>query len=390
MRLRSPGLLAIAAAVLAAALFVPAAPSQAAPESPPQLLEPDRFLLGRIVEVIGERDAEGLGEQQFVQQVLVRVAGTSDLGQDVQAEFTDMGAEPDRRLAEGDRVVIAVSEDPGGTTYYVIDRYRLPALGFAVGLFFALAILFSRRRGLGSIIGLGITALVLARFVVPAIVAGSNPLGVSLVGALVIVLTSIYLAHGFSVRTSVAVVSTIVTLVIAWALAITFVSLARLTGMGSEESVYLQFAPLEQLNLRGLLLGGIILGPLGVLDDITTSQAAAVDELRKANPAFPVRELYRRGLSIGTEHITSLVNTLFLAYAGASLPLFILFTIYNDAPAWVTLNSEFVAEELVRTLVGSVALILAVPITTLSAAAVFSRRPATAPEGAGPGHGHRH
>ena len=120
-------------------------------------------------------------------------------------------------------------------------------------------------------------------------------------------------------------------------------------------------------NLRGLLLGGIILGALGVLDDITTGQAAAVDELRRANPAFPVRELYRRGLSVGTEHITSLVNTLFLAYAGASLPLFILFTIYDEAPLWVTLNSEFIAEELVRTLVGSVALILAVPITTILA-----------------------
>lgn len=337
-------------------------------------IEPERFVRGQVVGILGEREVEGLGEEQFVQVVRVRLEGGAPEAE-VEAEFTEMGGEAARRLAEGDRVVIAVSEEPGGTRYYVVDRYRLPALGVAVGLFLALAVLFARRRGIGSIVGLAITAVVLARFVVPAIVAGRNPLIVSLVGAVVIVLTSVYLAHGFSLRTSIAVGSTIVTLVIAWVLAVVFVSLARLTGMGSEESIYLQLAPLEALNFRGLLLGGIILGALGVLDDITTSQAAAVDELRKANPALSIRELYRRGASIGTEHITALVNTLFLAYAGASLPLFILFSVYSTTPTWVTLNSEFVAEELVRTLVGSVALILAVPITTLLAAYVLSRRP---------------
>lgn len=264
----------------------------------------------------------------------------------------------------------------------------MPALGLAVGLFFGLAVLFSRRRGVTAILGLGITALILARFIVPAIIGGSNPLVVSLVGALAIAFSSIYLAHGFNLRTSIAVGSTLLTLVIAWVMAIVFVSLANLFGLGSEEAFYLQLAPVEQLNLRGLLLGGIILGALGVLDDITTAQAAAVDELRKANPALPVQELYRRGLSVGTEHITSLVNTLFLAYAGASLPLFILFTIYNETPVWVALNSEFVAEEIVRTLVGSVALILAVPITTVAAAIILSRRGRVGTEGMAEGHRH--
>ena len=373
------------ASLAAVAFAVP--PSAAAPEPPDLPLEPDRFLRGRVVALVGERESDVIAEGQFTQIVRVRLAGPSG-EQEIVAEFTDVATDPGRRLAAGDQVVIAVSEDVGRTVYYVVDRYRLPAIGFALGLFFGLAVLFSHRRGLASIIGLGITALVLARFIVPAIVGGSNPLVVSLVGPLFIALTSIYLAHGLSLRTSVAVGSTIVTLVLAWGLAIAFVSLASLFGMGSEESLYLQLAPIEQLNLRGLLLGGIILGALGVLDDITTAQAAAVDELRKANPSLTVRDLYRRGLSIGNEHITSLVNTLFLAYAGASLPLFILFTIYNNAPAWVTVNSEFVAEEVVRTLVGSTALVLAVPITTLAAAIVFSRRP---PSAAAPAadHGHR-
>jgi uncharacterized membrane protein len=381
-------------ALIAIALGTVAAAFAAAPEPPDQPStqnqpsSPDRYLRGRVLEILEEREQDIIAENQFVQIVRVRLRGVPADVAEVRAEFSDVAADPARRLRPGDGVVVAAADEEGGTVYYVVDRYRMPALGLAVGLFFALAVLLSRGRGITAILGLGITALVLARFIVPAIIGGGNPLVVSLVGALVIVFASIYLAHGFSLRTSIAVGSTLVTLVIAWVLAIVFVGLANLFGLGSEEAFYLQLAPVEQLNLRGLLLGGIILGALGVLDDITTAQAAAVDELRKANPALTVQELYRRGLSVGTEHITSLVNTLFLAYAGASLPLFILFTIYNETPLWVALNSEFVAEEIVRTLVGSIALILAVPITTVAAAIILSRRGGAGTEGAAEGHRH--
>jgi uncharacterized membrane protein len=381
-------------ALIAIALGTVAAAFAAAPEPPDQPStqnqpsSPDRYLRGRVLEILEEREQDIIAENQFVQIVRVRLRGVPADAAEVRAEFSDVAADPARRLRPGDGVVVAAADEEGGTVYYVVDRYRMPALGLAVGLFFALAVLLSRGRGITAILGLGITALVLARFIVPAIIGGGNPLVVSLVGALVIVFASIYLAHGFSLRTSIAVGSTLVTLVIAWVLAIVFVGLANLFGLGSEEAFYLQLAPVEQLNLRGLLLGGIILGALGVLDDITTAQAAAVDELRKANPALTVQELYRRGLSVGTEHITSLVNTLFLAYAGASLPLFILFTIYNETPLWVALNSEFVAEEIVRTLVGSIALILAVPITTVAAAIILSRRGGAGTEGAAEGHRH--
>ncbi|MGH2436240.1 MAG: YibE/F family protein [bacterium] len=381
-----PAVITVIICGTAAAGFTPAPeppdqpPTQDQPQPPGQPPTPDRYLLGRVLEILEVREQDVIVENQFIQVVRVRLRGVPVDSAEVRAEFSDASADPARRLRPGDGVVVAAADEEGSTSYYVIDRYRMPALGLAVGLFFILAVVFSRGRGVTAILGLGITALVLARFIVPAIVGGGNPLVVSIVGALVIAFSSIYLAHGFNLRTSIAVGSTLVTLVIAWALAIAFVGLANLFGLGSEEAFYLQLAPVEQLNLRGLLLGGIILGALGVLDDITTAQAAAVDELRKANPALTMQELYRRGLSVGTEHITSLVNTLFLAYAGASLPLFILFTIYNETPVWVALNSEFVAEEIVRTLVGSVALILAVPITTVAAAVILSRR----------GHRHSH
>lgn len=366
----------------------PAAQASPDPQGVPRA-GPDRYVRGRVLEILEDREEGAIAENQFVQVVRVRLSGVPAEEAEVTAEFSDVAADPARRLKPGDGVVVAVTEEEGRTIHYVIDRLRMPTLALALGLFFGLAVVFSRRRGVMAILGLGITALVLARFIVPAIISGSNPLLVSLVGALIIAFSSIYLAHGFNLRTSIAVGSTLVTLIIAWVLAITFVGLGKLYGLGSEEAFYLQLAPVEQLNLRGLLLGGIILGALGVLDDITTAQAAAVDELRKANPALSVRELYRRGLSVGTEHITSLVNTLFLAYAGAALPLFILFTIYNETPLWVALNSEFVAEEIVRTLVGSIALILAVPITTAATATILSRRPPGTRETT-PGHHHVH
>jgi uncharacterized membrane protein len=136
------------------------------------------------------------------------------------------------------------------------------------------------------------------------------------------------------------------------------------------------------------LLGGIIIGALGVLDDITTGQVAAVEEIHSANPKLPFKELYVRGISVGQEHIASLVNTLVLAYVGASFPLFLLLTINNEVPLWVRFNNEGIAEEVVRTLVGSTALIFAVPIATFLAAFFYEGRPPSRPLEVG--HGHHH
>ena len=195
---------------------------------------------------------------------------------------------------------------------------------------------------------------------------------VSLIGSVGIACTSLYLAHGLNRRTTIALMSTMITLVLSTLLAVAFVHLAKLFGMGAEESVFLQVGTLQQVNLRGLLLGGIIIGALGVLDDITTAQTAAIDELSKANATLGFSELYRAGTSIGREHIASLINTLALAYVGASLPVLLLFSINQEMPWWVIVNSEFVAEEIVRTLVGSSTLLFAVPISTWIAAKTFA------------------
>ena len=157
-------------------------------------------------------------------------------------------------------------------------------------------------------------------------------------------------------------------------LAVVFVDIAKLFGTGSEDAYFLKIGLLANINLKGLLLGGIIFGAVGVLDDVTTAQTAAVDEISKANKKLGFKDLFSKGISVGKEHISSLVNTLVLAYVGSSFPLLLLFSLNNDVPVWVKYNSEFIVEEVVRTLIGSTTLVLAVPIATFIAAYFISRK----------------
>jgi uncharacterized membrane protein len=164
------------------------------------------------------------------------------------------------------------------------------------------------------------------------------------------------------------------TLILAYGISAIFVYLAQMFGVGSEDTFYLASVVNSDLDLRGILLAGVIVGMLGVLDDVTVAQAATIDEIKRANPKTKFKQLYSAGMSVGRDHIASLVNTLALAYVGSSLPLFLLLYINSsNIPIWVTLNSEFIGQELIRTLSGSIAIILAVPITSLIAAKVFDK-----------------
>lgn len=280
-------------------------------------------------------------------------------------------------IAPGEKVLLARDNLEGYATapYYITDRYRLPILLFAVLLFAIIAVLFGRTRGFTSIIGLAMSIGILVGFVVPQILAGHDPLTICLAGAAAIAIVSLYLAHGFNKRTTVALCGTLITLAVSAGLAIFFVSAAKLVGLATDESFYVEMGTNISLNLRGLLLGGIIIGALGVLDDVTIGQSATVYELKDANPDLGAKELYRRAMFIGREHIASLINTLFLAYAGVALPLILYLTAFqSQIPLWLTINSEQIAEEIVRTMVGSIGIVLAVPITTLLAAWIFGKK----------------
>jgi uncharacterized membrane protein len=239
--------------------------------------------------------------------------------------------------------------------------------------FLGLVMVVARRQGFLSIVGMVLSVLVLSNYVVPQILAGGNPIIITLIGSLIIAVVTVYMSHGWTVHSHLALLSMMVTLLAVSALSWVAVHTAYMVGLGSEEAYFLQFGPTSNINLQGLLLGGIMLGTLGILDDITIAQISVVFQLKSVNPSLGFYELYERALVVGKDHVASLTNTLILAYAAANLPLFLLFTINQAVPAWVTLNSEIIAEEVIRTLVGSMGLVLAVPFATICAVYVVER-----------------
>ncbi|WTW98085.1 YibE/F family protein [Streptomycetaceae bacterium NBC_01309] len=287
-------------------------------------------------------------------------------------------------LEVGDEVVLDYAADaPPEAQWTIVDFQRDKPMLWLAAIFAVAVVAIGRLRGLMALVGLAGSFAVLVWFVLPAILQGSSPLPVAVVGASAIMLVTLYLCHGFSARTSIAVLGTLASLALIGVLGELFIGLTRLTGMASEEASMVRALHAE-VDVRGLLLAGVVIGSLGVLDDVTVTQTSAVWELKHANPALRARDLYRAGVRIGRDHIASTVNTLVLAYAGASLPLLLLFS-GSDLGAQNVVTSEIVAEEVVRTLVGSIGLVASVPVTTALAAFVASREPAPA---ASAHHGH--
>lgn len=277
--------------------------------------------------------------------------------------------------------VVVVSRQAGaepGFEYAFADRARKPVLVWLAVVFAVAVIALGRLRGVAALAGLVVSFAVLLRFILPAILSGSDPLLVAVVGAAAIAYLAIYLAHGFGSLTTVAMLGTLGALVITVACAQVFVSLAEFSGFASEEAIFLNVAQ-GSINLNGLLLGGIVIGALGAIDDMTVTQASVVAELRAADPHISPGRLFGAAMRVGRDHVASTVNTLALAYAGASMPLLILFVLARQSLGTVA-NGETVATEIVRTLVGSIGLVAAVPLTTwLAVWAVGGRHPEHAP-----------
>ncbi len=267
----------------------------------------------------------------------------------------------------GERVELYYAPGPDGRLQYVVsDWVRRPAMAWLVGLFTLTALAVAGLKGLRAVAATVASLAIVIAYVVPSIVAGHDPVWVSLVGVGGILLLAIYFVHGVNWSTTAALVGTYAAVGLTMVLAIGFTDAARLTGLGNEDAVFLLTAA-PQVALRGLLLAGILIGALGALTDITIVQASVVRELAHTDPSLGLRQLYARGMNVGRDHVGSLVNTLVLAYTGAGLSLFVLLHVYQVSAARA-FNLELVATEVVHTLVGSVGLILAVPITTILAA----------------------
>jgi uncharacterized membrane protein len=284
-----------------------------------------------------------------------------DRGQPVRVELAAGGARA-RSIHAGGRVLLGHQPDVEGFEYVYLDPDRRSPLLVLTLLFAGAVLLLGGRRGAASLVGLVATMLVLFLFLIPAILDGRDPLLVSLVGSVMIAYAALYLSHGFAPRTTVALLGTLGGLACAAILAVVFMGLAQITGLASEEALFLS-AVGSNVDLRGLILGGMMIGALGAIDDMTVTQASAVWELRAADRSMSERRLLRAGMRIGRDHVASTVNTLVLAYAGASMPVLLLFLL-SDQSATTVANGEIVATEIVRTLVGSIGLVASVPITT--------------------------
>ncbi|MFC8199259.1 YibE/F family protein [Streptomyces sp. NPDC057298] len=323
--------------------------------------------------------AEGSSAQQQASGTCKKATVRVDTGKDKGRTFTEI-VQPDssRQLKQDQEVIVAYAPDaPKELQYSVTDVNRKLPMTLLAGIFALAVVVVGRMRGVMALIALAVSFLILTFFILPAILQGSNPLVVAVVGASAIMLIALYMCHGLSARTSVAVLGTLLSLVLIGLLGSLFIDWAALTG-NTDDNTGLIHGLYPSIDMSGLLLAGIIIGSLGVLDDVTVTQTSAVWELHAANPTMGWRGLYRAGIRIGRDHIASVVNTLVLAYAGAALPLLLLFSIAESSVGTVA-NSELVAEEIVRTLVGSIGLVASVPVTTaLAALVVAADRPGDA------------
>lgn len=275
----------------------------------------------------------------------------------------------DNAFAPGDEIFVLIGTNlEGMLTAHYVDYVRTKPLLTLFAVFVIATILLGRWKGVSSLLALAFTMLVIIGYIVPHILAGEDPLRVSLIGCTIMLGTTLYVTYGWNLKTHASVISMVLALLLTGILSILFVSLTRLTGSGQEDTLFLIQFSQSSINLRGLLLGGMVIGALGVLDDLVSSQSSAVFEIHSANPSLSFRAIYEKSMRIGRDHVAATVNTLVLAYTGASLPLLLLFTLGRGNYGFL-LNAGFVAEEIVRMLVGSLGLIAAVPITSLIATA---------------------
>jgi uncharacterized membrane protein len=344
------------------------------------------------VQKVEEGLCVGLSGQQC-QLATATIESGSETGKRIQLQLDAGGFDPD--VDPGDKIRVAKAPEPppeaeavAGTGYTLQDFERRGPMLILAGLFVFVVLAFARWRGALSLVGLGISLVIVLLFVVPAILDGKSALLVAVVGSMAVALTTIPLAHGIGAKSLAALLGSAASLLLTALLALLFTNLTHLTGLSSEEAIFLQIGNAD-VSLQGLLLAGIVIGALGVLDDVTISQASTVLALRRADPTLPFRRLFGLALEVGRDHVSATVNTLVLAYVGAALPILLIFSAADLGVTDAT-NLEVVAKEIVATLVGSIGLICAVPMTTALAALLAVREDPARLEDDGHAHAHSH
>lgn len=339
----------------------------------------DKIFKAEVVEIIKQQQTV-LSDGVIVEQQDLKLRGMEGEFKDKEVEFKGIGefdVIKKNIYQVGDKVlVVAAADHEGNIQYYITDYVRANSLWLLAIVFVLSLFIVGGWKGLRSLLALAATFFVIIKYIIPSILSGASPLITVLIGSLIILLIIIYFTEGFCARSHIAVISIFLSLIITVILSWFFVGLTKLTGLASEEAAFLINIGEQAINFKGLLLAGIIIGALGVLDDVVISQVAAVEQIAKANSQQSRVEIFKRAYKVGVSHVSSMTNTLFLAYAGVSLPLLILFASGQSAFArWSqVINNEAVAAEIVRTLAGSIGLILSVPIATIVAVRWFGKK----------------
>ena len=338
----------------------------------------DKIFKARVVEILDSQETV-LPDGTKAEQQDLKLEGLEDefLGEEIFfGGIGEFDVIKKNIYKPGDKVLVVASfDDQGGVNYYITDFVRTNSLWWLLALFVVLLVAVGGWKGIRSLISLALTFLIIIKFIIPHILSGSDPLLFSLIGSLVILLVIIYVTEGFKTRSHIAVISTFLSLFITIFLAWFFVNLAKLSGIASEEIIYLINIGEQAINFKGLLLAGIIIGTLGVLDDVVISQVATVEQIFETNKYQTRKEIFKKAYKVGISHISSMTNTLFLAYTGVSFLLLIFFVSGESVfSSWSQIvNNEAIATEIVRTLAGSIGLVLSVPISTAIATFWFKK-----------------
>ncbi len=328
---------------------------------------------GVVQSILEEQTKEESGQKWNYQKLRIYITKGSVKNTYIVVEN---GLEPSagiQRYSLEDKVILMRSTSPeGNQVFYIVDYVRRDSLLLLFIIFVITVVVVGRKWGALSLLGMAFSFVVIFVFILPQIISGKDPVLISVIGSSIIIPVTFSLSHGFKLKTLIASFGTIVSLLITGFISVSFVNSAHITGFATEEAGFLKVMLGDLVNMKQIFLAGMIIASLGILDDITISQASIVEELKSSNPNLLFSDLFNRAMNVGRDHIASLVNTLVLVYTGAALPLLLIF-INNPRPFSELVNYEVIAGEIIQILIGSIGLILAVPITTFIAAAYFSK-----------------
>ncbi len=336
-----------------------------------QDIKQDEVFKARVIEIFDEqREKRENGTEAVRQKLKLEGLDGSLKGEEFIFEETEFDILSNVSYKVGDKVIVNKSFNfESQEVFYITDRVRSNSLIW-LGLIFALAVVsIGKLKGLRALVVLFLTFLIILKFIIPQILSGANPLLISIIGSLFILILAIYITEGFKRVSHISIFAILISLLITGVLSVLFTELSKISGFVSEDIMFLISSNFGTIDVKGLLLAGIIIGSLGVLDDVVIAQVMTVEQLKKANSNLSRRDAYKKAMEVGVSHLSSMINTLFLAYAGVSLPLLLLFNV-NEPPFLgfsQIINNEMVAIEIVRALTGSIGLVLAIPIATILA-----------------------